>query len=200
MPTGSLIVIREVPSGTSAEDRFYASLGVGDVLTFHYTHPVSRQDMVVTHRIVDVKSTGSSYTYTLKGDSIADDPTNGSVQVVTSDSGDVIGRVTGVSPFLGKLVTSVSTDLGKVALVLVPCLILIVTESRSIVRTVVSMVRGEGDPEGPGTDQQQLPLESAGGCSQPVCTVAATVPGPEAPGTRPGWDGTLSERIFRRLE
>lgn len=137
IPTGSLILIRDVPSDS---DQFYSSLKVGDVLTFDYEHPVSHELMVVTHRIIGITESGGVYTYTLKGDSIADDPTNGSEQVVTSDSGDIIGKVVGVSHWLGVLAMFVSTWTGKVCLILIPCLILIASEVRNIVR----ILRGDG--------------------------------------------------------
>lgn len=127
IPTGSLIMIRQVPSDPSD---FYSSLKVGDVLTFDYIHPVSHESMVVTHRIIAIDESSGVYTYTLKGDSVADDPTNGSVQTVTSDSGDVIGKVVGVSHWLGVLAVFVSTWTGRLCLILIPCVILIVSEVR----------------------------------------------------------------------
>lgn len=133
IPVGSMVFIHKVPSGDGAEG-FYASLEVGDVLTFDYSHPVSHEDMVVTHRIISISESGGVYTYTLKGDSIADDPTNGSVQVVTSTSGDVIGKVVGVAPWLGQLVVFLSTGTGKLCLIIVPCLILILSEAGTIIR------------------------------------------------------------------
>ena len=133
IPVGSMVFIHKVPSGDGAE-AFYSSLQVGDVLTFDYTHPVSHEDMVVTHRIISITESGGVYTYTLKGDSIADDPTNGSVQVVTSASGDVIGKVVGVSYALGQAVVFLSTGSGKVCLIVIPCIILIISEIWNIVR------------------------------------------------------------------
>ncbi len=148
IPTGSLVVIHRV----TGQD-FYSSLEVGDVLTFDYIHPVSKESMVVTHRIVSVSESSGVYTYTLKGDSIADDPTNGSVQTVTSDSGDVIGEVVGVSHWLGVLAVFMSTWTGRFCLVLVPCIILIVSEVRNIIRILRNgdgeNVPVEREPDGP---------------------------------------------------
>ena len=141
IPVESMIFIRDVPSNPDEAESFYASLRVGDVLTFDYRHPVSGEQMVVTHRIVGISEGTGIYTYTLQGDTIADDPTNGSVQVVTSSSGDVIGKVVGVSHWLGVLTVFVSHWYGKVALILIPCLILIVSEVRNIIR----VVRNEND-------------------------------------------------------
>ncbi len=126
-----MVVIHKVNSPD-----FYSALNVGDVLTFDYTHPVTKENMVITHRIIDIKENSGVYTYTLKGDSVADDPTNGSVQVVTSDSGNIIGKVVGVSHWLGLLIVFMSTWTGKICLIAIPCILLIVFELRNIVRTV----------------------------------------------------------------
>lgn len=143
IPVKSMVFISEVPTTEPARSHFYQSLEVGDVLTFDYTHPVSHEHMVVTHRIVDIQSSGAGYMFTLAGDSIRDDPTNSSTQTVTSWSGDVIGEVTGVAPWLGALTVFISTTTGKVVLVLIPCIILIASETRNIVR----ILRGKDDGE-----------------------------------------------------
>ncbi|MFT0898404.1 hypothetical protein [Candidatus Methanoprimaticola sp. MG2] len=145
IPLGSMVFVRDVPSDPAGKEGFYSSLRVGDVLTFDYEHPVSHETMVVTHRIIDISESGGTYTYTLKGDSIADDPTNGSVQVVTSQSGDVIGKVVGVSHWMGELVVFLSTWTGKACLILIPCAILIVSEVRSILRNARELREGSED-------------------------------------------------------
>lgn len=146
IPVESMIFIRDVPSDPAEADSFYASLRVGDVLTFDYRHPVSGEHMVVTHRIISISEENRIYTYTLQGDSIADDPTNGSIQVVTSSSGDIIGKVVGTSNWLGMVAVFVSQWYGKVALILIPCLILIASEILNIIRVIRN-----------GTDNQKLP-------------------------------------------
>ena len=135
IPVESMVFIRKVPQRDDAQS-FYSSLEVGDVLTFDYRHPVSKENMVVTHRIISISESGGVYTYTCKGDSIDDDPTNGSVQIVTSASGDVIGKVVGVSHILGQAVVFLSTGIGKVCLIIIPCIILIVSEVGNIVRVL----------------------------------------------------------------
>lgn len=129
IPVSSLIFIHKV-----SDQSDYASYKIGDVLTFNYVHPVSKESMVVTHRIIDIKENSGVYTYTLKGDSIADDPTNGSVQIVTSDSGDIVGKTVGVSYWLGLLVVFLSSWVGKACLVIIPCVILIAAEASNIIR------------------------------------------------------------------
>lgn len=152
IPLESMVFIHKVPS--DGKESFYSSLKVGDVLTFDYRHPVSGESMVVTHRIISITKSNGIYTYTLKGDSIADDPTNGSIQTVTSASGDVIGKVVGVSHPLGALVVFLSTGTGKLCLIVVPCIILIISEAGSIIRT---LRKGDSTEEDEVSD---IPLES----------------------------------------
>lgn len=146
IPVKSLVVIHKVNG-----DSFYSDLRVGDVLTFNYEHPVTYENMVVTHRIIAIDEQPSGYIYTLRGDFVDadDDPTGGSVQYVTSSSGDVIGKVVGTSLWLGKAVIFMSTWTGKVCLVLIPCLILIVAELATLIRNLRAPEDGsDGDPEG----------------------------------------------------
>lgn len=131
IPAGSLILIREA---SSDPDGFYGSLRVGDVLTFGYTHHASGERMTVTHRIAGIEEDSGVYTYTLKGDTAADDPTNGSVQTVTSDSGDILGKVVGVSGWLGAMAVFMSTWTGRLCLIVIPCAILMASEVRSLLR------------------------------------------------------------------
>ncbi len=136
IPLGSLIWIKKVPTDPQTASDFYKNIAIGDVLTFSYTHPISKESMVVTHRVIDILESEGVFTYTLKGDSIDDDPTNGSTQTVTSASGDIIGKVSGVSPWLGQLTIFLSTMEGKIALIAIPCLILVAAEVSNIIRNV----------------------------------------------------------------
>ena len=150
IPVKSMVFISEVPSDEGSRNAFYDSLEVGDVLTFDYIHPVSHESMTVTHRIVGITEADGVYTYMMQGDAIADDPLNHSVQIVTSDSGDIIGKVTGVSYALGALTVFLSTFEGKVCLIAVPCLLLIAMEILSLVRSS----RGKGDGEAERPEEQ----------------------------------------------
>lgn len=156
IPVESMVFIHRVPSDPSS---FYSSLKVGDVITFDYNHPVSKEDMVVTHRIVSISESNGVYTYTCKGDSIADDPTNGSVQIVTSSSGDIIGEVVGVSHILGQFVVFLSTGLGKFCLIIVPCLILIVSEVGNIIRVLRNGDGSENEDEVTESEPVSGPVE-----------------------------------------
>lgn len=141
VPIKSMVVIHDVPSNESEKNKFYASLNVGDILTFYYNNPVSGERMVVTHRIVDINQTSdvsgnTVYTFTMKGDSVDDDPTNTATQVITSDSGDVIGEVVGVSQVLGNIIIFLSSWLGKFVLVVGVCTLIIITQLHSLYKTL----------------------------------------------------------------
>ena len=78
---GSMVFIQKVPEGPYAYD-FYSSLQIGDVVTFDHRNPVTRENMVVTHRIIDISDSGGDIRFTMAGDAIRDDPTNSSEQVI----------------------------------------------------------------------------------------------------------------------
>lgn len=115
IPVESAVFIHKVPDGPSAY-AFYTSLKIGDVVTFHYKNPVTREDMIVTHRITDISDSYGDIKYTMAGDAIIDDPTNSSVQVVYASSGDIVGKVVGVSQILGSLMVFLSSADGKAIL------------------------------------------------------------------------------------
>lgn len=158
VPVKSLVVIHDVPSDESGRNGFYASLNVGDILTFYYNNPVSGERMVVTHRIVDIQSTVDTfgemhYTFTLKGDSVADDPTNTSTQTVTSDSGDIIGEVVGVSVVLGNIVIFLSSWFGKFVFIVGLCTVIIISQLHSLYHTLKSeKLKGDVPEDDTGED------------------------------------------------
>ena len=145
IPVGSMVFIKEVP--TEPHDKgFYSSLEVGDVVTFHYTHPVSKENMVVTHRIVKVVDTPTDRIFTMAGDSIRDDPTNASEQVITASSGDMIGEVVGVSPVLGDISTYISSAEGKSVLIgLFAAILAVIWVGPMIFKFILSKNQGGND-------------------------------------------------------
>ena len=115
IPLGSMVFVQKVPTGGGSYE-FYNDLRVGDILTFHYRNPITGEDMVVTHRITDISDSNGDIIYTVKGDVIADDPTNSSEQVIYASSGDIIGKVVGVSPIFGSIMLFLSSAEGKAIL------------------------------------------------------------------------------------
>ncbi len=147
IPAGGLVFIEKVHGND-----FYSSLKVGDVLTFDYIHPVSRNVISVTHRIIDIKETSGVYTYTMKGDAV-DGSTGSSVQIVTSDSGDIDGKVVGVSHVLGVLVSFFTSSSGKVVTIAAIC-------AAAVVACIASVRSGNNSDEGPGK-KKDVPKEGS---------------------------------------
>lgn len=125
---------------------------MGDILTFDYIHPVSRNVISVTHRIIDIKETSGVYTYTMKGDAV-DGSTGASVQIVTSDSGDIVGKVVGVSHSLGVLVSFFTSSSGKIATIAAIC-------AAVVVACIASVRFGNGSDEDPGK-KKDVPKEGS---------------------------------------
>ena len=129
IPVKSLVFIQTVPQEKSAAEEWYASLKIGDVLTFRYVY-VNQE--TITHRLVEItpKQTGG-YILVLEGDN--KDSEEGVLQQTIDTSlqdspNYVIGKVTGTSYVLGLLVTAVKSPVGIVCIVIVPSLIIIVME------------------------------------------------------------------------
>lgn len=104
---GDVVFVSAVPA-----DR----IGEGDVVT--YRGDAGR----VTHRVVEVVDADSGPRFRTKGDA-NEDPDPGLVA-----PGDVVGVVRFTVPLAGHVVSFAQSDLGVVALVVVPALLLLVTE------------------------------------------------------------------------
>ena len=146
IPVGSMVFIQKVPEGPYAYD-FYSSLRIGDVVTFDYKNPVTRENMVVTHRIIDISDSNGDMRFTMAGDAIKDDPTNSSEQVVYASSNDMIGKVTGVSPVLGDISVFISSAEGKAVLIGVfAALLATIWVGPTIFKHVTGKEKGREDP------------------------------------------------------
>lgn len=116
IPVKSLIKIDLVEQGK--ENQFYSSLKKGDVLTFNY---LPLNNATITHRIIEEPTLleDGTYKYVLKGDAVNGE---GNTQTLYSDgrSGEIIGKVTYTSLFLGKIYFFSSSKLGTILLVVLP--------------------------------------------------------------------------------
>lgn len=128
IPVGSIVAVR-----TPGEDdeEFYGQLKEGDVLTFYWFNASSLKDVVVTHRIVGIEQTDEGYEFTMQGDAVESDR-----QVVTSGSGNIIGKVEWHSLALGKIFTFLRSPGGIVCCLIVPAAAVICFETYRIVRLV----------------------------------------------------------------
>lgn len=126
MSPGDVVIVRDAPAGT---------VGVGDVITFRTDSPTP-----TTHRVVEVVSQDGANAYVTKGDA-NEDPDSG---VVTHDR--VIGTVMLTIPLLGYAIRFVNTPIGFAAVVVVPLLLFVTGELRSLVGSISSA-------DAPGSDR-----------------------------------------------
>ena len=115
IPVGSVIVVK--PLGTSNTE-------LGDIITFGVG---TGEKNMVTHRVVEVMSDGSTLSFRTAGDA-NEGPDN---QVVSQE--DIVGKVWFHVPGLGYLSSFVSTRVGFLWLMAVPALCIILMEIRNVV-------------------------------------------------------------------
>lgn len=157
IPVKSLVFIKTVPKDDDKAAEWYASLKVGDVLTFKYVY--GKQE-TITHRIVDIspKEDGSGYIITLEGDNKAADGGNLTQTIDTSltDSPNyIIGKVTATSYFLGLFAYALKTPVGIVCIIIIPCFIVIAFEVIRIV-SVIHADKNKADKEKEEAQKNEL--------------------------------------------
>lgn len=148
LPVKTLIVIETVPQTQAEAEQWYASLEVGDVLTFRYVYASQE---TITHRITSItpKDTGG-YVIELKGDNATSATAAGTQTIDTSQTESpnyVIGKVTGDSYALGLLVYALKSPVGVVCIVILPSLIIIALEVVRIVSVVNEEKRKKAQAE-----------------------------------------------------
>ncbi len=129
IPVKSLIKVDLIKDGEEKE--FYSSLKKGDVLTFNYA---SLNNVTITHRIIEdplLLSDGTTYQIKLKGDAVE----GNEIQTLYSDgrTGEVIGKVSFVSLPLGQMYFFMSSKMGTLVLVILPCSAVCIYEIAKIV-------------------------------------------------------------------
>lgn len=128
IPKRSMVFVKTMPQEDAEANEWYASLEVGDVLTFRYVYD---RQVTITHRIVSIQEKEGGYTIVLAGDNIAAEDGQLYQTIDTSiaeNTNYVIGKVTGQSYLLGFIISLLQEKLAVVFLVIVPCAIIIVLE------------------------------------------------------------------------
>jgi ABC-type multidrug transport system fused ATPase/permease subunit len=137
IPIHSLIFVKVMPDDPAEADEWYRSLKTGDVLTFRYVYT---NQVTITHRITSIteKETGG-FVIALEGDN----KSAGTEQMyqtidtsIPNNTNYVIGKVTGQAYLLGLLISFLSTKLGLVLAIMLPCLVIILLELRKIFRVM----------------------------------------------------------------
>jgi signal peptidase len=170
MSPGDVVVVRDAAVG---------SIAAGDVITY-------RTDSATptTHRVIEVVEADDGTAYLTKGDA-NEDPDSG---LVTHDR--VIGTVFLTIPLLGHAIAFVNTPVGFAAVVVIPLVLFVGAELRSLVGSISAAAPGATSTAGAGgTD----PSDGDRGGTDAAGTVAgegqsADGDGPEAESTVDGND------------
>lgn len=104
-----------------------SSYEVGDIITFGKD---TKTQIPTTHRIVKVNGSGSSKTFTTKGDA------NDVPDITDTRLGDVSGKVIFSVPYLGYVLDFARKPLGFSLLVGIPAVVIILEEVMKIIREV----------------------------------------------------------------
>ena len=132
IPVRSMVFVDTVPADQKEAAEWYASLKVGDVLTFRYVYT---SQITITHRITSITPTEGGYIIELAGDNRNANASQLYQTIDTSKVGStnyVIGRVTGTSYILGVIMSLLTTSVGLICSVIVPCFIIILLEISKI--------------------------------------------------------------------
>ncbi|MGZ4134910.1 MAG: signal peptidase I SipW [Tumebacillaceae bacterium] len=134
--TGSIIAVK--PVGNPLVETFKK----GDVITFK---AVDNENMLITHRIVDVQGTGANLQYVTRGDN------NDAQDPLPVPAGNVVAQYANFTiPYLGYILSWVKTKVGIAVLLFVPGVILFVQPLISLYR---SMSREDEDTSETGDTQ-----------------------------------------------
>lgn len=130
--THSIVGIQVAPEDEAQRQEFFASLQVGDIITFNdWTRTGTQDDPVVnTHRIVEINGTETGFTFTTQGD--ANDAPD--AQPIGED--DVIGKVTWSNYGLGAFLYFLCSTTGIVVCLIVPAALILIYEIFNIARIV----------------------------------------------------------------
>ena len=103
----------------------------GDVITFKDPEDGKR---VITHRVVEVLKEGKQFSYRTKGDA------NNVADQKPVPASNIIGQQKWRIPYFGRLVEFAKTKQGLVWLIIVPGILIIVSELRSIAKAITEEI------------------------------------------------------------
>ena len=113
--TGSLVLVR--PLAPSA-------VQVGDIITYR---DAEDSEKIVTHRVTAINQTTETLSFTTRGDA------NNANDLIPIPASNLLGRVNYSVPLLGYLLSFVRTGAGILLMVIVPALLIIVSELRRFI-------------------------------------------------------------------
>lgn len=102
---------------------------VGDVITFISSSPLTR-GYTITHRVIEVTNTEKGYVYKTKGDN------NLTPDASPAEFNKILGKVIIKIPQLGRLQEFISTQSGWLLVIVLPALVIIITDILKIFKLV----------------------------------------------------------------
>ena len=116
-----------------------ATLQVGDIVTFHTI--IDNQYALNTHRIVSINQVDGLNSYTTKGDNneFAD-------QHVIAD-GDIVGKYVGKIPYMGKVISFLSTTWGFLIVIVLPMLLFFIYQVYHLVIVGMNLKRAMAEED-----------------------------------------------------
>lgn len=109
---------------------------VGDVITFRSTSRISN-NLIVTHRVMEIKQVNGKYEYVTKGDY------NATPDGDTAKFENIIGKVTLRFPQLGRLQFFLAKKIGWLVVVVLPALGVIIYDIIKLIRLIKLKDEGE---------------------------------------------------------
>lgn len=103
-----------------------------DIITFAHS---GRKNVLVTHRVVEVKKVGSTTSFVTKGD--ANEEADGEQVPVK----DVVGKVIFSVPVIGRVISFSQTQLGFILLIIIPSVAIIYSELLNIKKQLAEYFR-----------------------------------------------------------
>ena len=116
-----------------------STLQEGDIVTFHTI--IDNQYALNTHRIVSINQVDGLNSYTTKGDNneFAD-------QHVIAD-GDIVGKYVGKIPYMGKVISFLSTTWGFLAVIVLPMLLFFIYQVYHLVIVGMNLKRAMAEED-----------------------------------------------------
>lgn len=136
IPVRSMIFVKVMPVDPEEADAWYRNLKVGDVLTFRYVYSTQ---VTITHRIISITEKESGgFVIQLAGDNKSSE--NGQLYQtidtsIPNNTNYVIGKVTGQCYLFGFIMSFLTSPLGIVLAIILPCVIIIFFEILKIIKT-----------------------------------------------------------------
>lgn len=127
--SGSMEPVFSAGSVIGVKDIVPQNVKIGDIITFRDPED---QNRIITHRVMEIKNEQGQLSFITKGDA------NDGKDAAPIPAGNVIGQATFWVPYLGYLVDFAKSKKGIVILLIVPAVVLILSEIRSLYKYAVA--------------------------------------------------------------